>query len=427
MKVERFSAPKGTRDVLPPESDRWAELVVGFAGQVGRAGYGLLVSPMFEDVGVFARMGEGTDVVRKEMYEFEDRGGRRMALRPEGTASAVRAWVQHRPPLPWKVWYVAPNFRYEAPQAGRYRQHHQLGVELLGVDDPDADVEVIVLLWEFLCSLGLQDLELVVNTMGTPEDRGRYAARLSRWLAERAESLDPEDRQKIDTHPLRVLDSKRPATVAATREAPALVDAVSAESRRRFERVLEGLTGAGVPHRVDPRLVRGLDYYTHTTFEIRSAALDAAQNTLGGGGRYDGLVEALGGPPTPGLGFGCGVERVLLACDREGVFPCPERRLDAFVVDVVDGSAAREITLRLRKAGFSVDRAWGGRSMKSQMRAADRSGARVAVIVGEDEASSGEVTLRDLRSDGGAVQKRIARSELESELGAWIGRSREVG
>jgi len=390
----------GTHDVLPPDSARWSALVATFAGVVERAGYGLCQSPMFEDVGVFARVGTGTDVVSKEMYEFRDRGDRQLALRPEGTASVVRAFCEHRPTTPWKVWYASPVFRYERPQGGRYRQHHQLGVEAIGPADPDLDVEVIVLCSDFYRAIGLQQVDLVVNTLGTPAQRAEYAATLSAWLTERLDGLDPADRERVGVHPLRVLDSKRPATQAVVADAPRIADVLGPEETMHFERVLDGLAAAGVTATVDHHLVRGLDYYTHTLFEFRSSALDAAQDAIGGGGRFDGLVEAMGGPPTPAVGFGTGIERVLLACDAEGVFGPRAPTVDVFVVDTTDGSHARLLTTELRRGGIGADRAFDGRSMKAQMRAADRSGATLAAIVGPDEAAAGTVTLRPLRSSG---------------------------
>ncbi len=403
-----FTAPVGTRDVLPPESGRWQALLVLFAGLVERAGYGLVQSPIFEDAAVFERLGAGTDVVRKEMYDFEDKGGRRIALRPEVTASVVRAFVQHRPPVPWKVWVATPCFRYERPQAGRLRQHHQVDVEVLGSADPALDVEVMALGHDYLRALGLRDVELLVNSMGTAEDRRAFAARLGRWLEDRRDELDPADRDRIAANPLRVLDSKRPATVAATAAAPRLHEHLSAGAADRFEQVRTGLEGLGLAHRVEPRLVRGLDYYTHTTFEFVSHAIDAAQSTVLGGGRYDGLVQALGGPPTPAVGFGSGIERVLLACDAEGAFPALRPSVDAFVVDVTGGDVALALTTELRRAGVRADRAFDGRSMKAQMKRANGSGARFALIVGETEAAAGTVTLRDLRagSDGQDVVER---------------------
>jgi histidyl-tRNA synthetase len=409
-----FSAPIGTHDVLPPESARWTSLLATFAHIAGQYGYGMVHTPLFEDLGVFLRMGEGTDVVTKEMYDFEDKGGRRVALRPEGTASIVRAFVQHRPVLPWKAWYVTPAFRYEKPQKGRYRQHHQVGVEALGVDDPDIDVEIIALADRYLRALGAERFLLVINSMGDPADRARYDDVLRRYLASVQGDLAPEDRDKVERNPLRVLDSKRRQTVEATRDAPRITDVVSDGTRSRFQRVQEGLGSLGIDFAMDPRLVRGLDYYTHTLFEFQSQALDSAQSTIVGGGRYNGLVESLGGPDTAGIGFGSGIERVLLHLDAEGTFPAPLSTIDVFVVDVTDGRHARDVTEALRDAGLSADRAYDGRSMKAQMKAANRSGATAAVIIGHDEAEAGTVTVRDLRA--GAGQRTIARSELTDHL-----------
>ncbi len=402
-------APSGTHDVLWPESTRWEAVLAAFAARVEAAGYGMTHTPIFEDVRVFRRgIGEGSDVVGKEMYEFEDRGGRHLALRPEGTAPMVRAFVQHRPPLPWKAWYATPAFRYERPQAGRYRQHHQLGVEALGPEDPDLDVEVVSLADGFFRSLGLSDFELRLNSMGDGVCRPDYLELLRHYLEERREQLCPEHRERLDANPLRVLDCKREACRQATEDAPALVDHLCDPCRAHFARVVAGLDALGVGYRFDHRLVRGFDYYTRTTFEFASGALESAQNGIGGGGRYDGLVEMLGGPPTPGIGFGIGIERLLLACDAEGVFPVEPVPLDAFVVDVAGGEAARDLTAELRAAGLRADRSFDGRSLKSQMKGADRSGARVALIVGPDEVAAGTVTVRPLRAGGD--QRSVARA-----------------
>lgn len=420
MARPRFQAPKGTQDVLPPASARWERLLATFAGVVERAGFGLLQSPLFEDVGVFQRESEGADAVRKEMYTFTDKGGRDLALRPEGTASAVRAFVQHAPPTPWKVWYATPAFRYERAQAGRYRQHHQVGVEVLGSPDPDVDVEVIALGWELLRALGLRQVEVLVNSMGEPADRVAYAADLGRWLAARRDDLDAEDRDKVDTHPMRVLDSKRAATRAVCEEAPAIADHLSPTGAAHFARVREGLTAIGIPFQVAPRLVRGFDYYTHTTFEFVPTLVGNAQATILGGGRYDGLVEELGGPPTPGIGFGSGIERLLIACDAEGVFPEPASTVDVFVVDVTGGDQARDLTAELRASGIRCDRAFDRRSMRSQMKQADRSGAPLAAIVGDQERADGTVALRPLRGDFGADQQVVPRAALVATIRAAL-------
>jgi histidyl-tRNA synthetase len=391
-----FRAPKGTQDVLPPESARWAALVSTFAGIAERYGFGLIQSPMFEDIDVFQRIGEGTDVVAKEMYDFSDKGGRHIALRPEGTAPVARAFVEHHPDVPWKVWYATPAFRYERPQAGRLRQHHQVGIECIGSPDPDVDVEVIALGHTYLTALGLSEWRLLLNTMGTPADRAAYALVLQEWLRGRLGDLATEDAEKVESHPMRVLDSKRDQSRAVLADAPRMIDHLDEASIAHGERVQAGLRSLGIEFELDETLVRGLDYYTHTVFEFQSSSLGNAQSTLLGGGRYDGLIEQLGGAPTPGIGFGSGIERVLLACDAEGVFGAPAARVECFVVDVTGGEAATVLAQRLREAGVATDRAYDARSMKSQMKAAGKSGARFAVIVGEDERAAGSVTLRDL-------------------------------
>jgi histidyl-tRNA synthetase len=413
MSGEPAKAPTGTRDVLPPESARWEALLARFAATVERAGYGLIQGPMFEDLDVYQRVGESTDIVRKEMYVFEDRGGRTLALRPEGTAGVVRAFIQHHPPTPWKVWYAAPNFRYERPQAGRYRQHHQLGIEALGTDDPDLDVEIISLAADLYAGIGLTKCTLLLNSLGDATCRPAYTPPLIDYPSARADDLCDEHRTRIRENPMRILDCKKKACRDASRGAPRITDHLCEECKAHFDRVQEGLSALEIDFVIEPRLARGLDYYTRTTFEFVSNEIDASQSTIGAGGRYDGLVAELGGPATPGIGFGLGIERILLAADGEGVFPTPDARVDVFVVDVVGGSAGRDITALLRRNGVRADRAFDGRSMKSQMKQADRSGARHVVIVGEDEAAAGEVTLRDLTTHD---QRRVARDALLQEL-----------
>ncbi len=402
------------RDVLPPESARWRRFVGTFDRTVSAAGYGQVIPPLLEDIGVFHRVGEATDVVTKEMYDFVDKGERHVALRPEQTASVCRAFVQHRPATPWKVWYAGPNFRYEKPQRGRYRQFDQVGIEVLGPDDPHLDVEVIALGWRFFEALGLRRVSLMVNSLGEPADRAAFVAALRDHFESRIDDLTPESRVTLTKNPLRVLDSKRPADADVIASAPRIGDFLGENARASFESVLDGLRALDIPFQVNDRLVRGLDYYRLTTFEYVGGTLDSAQNALGGGGRYDGLVEDLGGPATPGVGFAIGLDRTLLACDDEGVFPADERGVDVFVVDTTGGRHALTITDQLRASGISADRAFENRSMKSQMKAADRSGASVAVIVGTDEAAAGTVVVRPLR-DGGE-QTSVARTELTNTL-----------
>ena len=419
-KANTFQTPIGTKDLLPGESARWNEATRQLGRIAERFGFSLIDTPIFEDVGVFSRIGEGTDVVGKEMYEFLDRGDRAMALRPEGTAAICRAFVQHRPLTPWKVYYTGPYFRYEAPQAGRFRQFHQYGVEAIGSDDPDIDVEVIALAWNVLQGAGLRETQLLLNSMGDPETKSRYQESLGEFLLNRLEEIDPADREKAKTHPLRALDSKREATQAVVSEAPRITEYLSTDAERHFDRVAGGLKALNIPFVLEPKLVRGLDYYTHTTFEFQSLALENAQNTVCGGGRYNGLVEQLGGPATPGIGFALGIERLLLACDAEGSFPSPPTTTEVWVIDVTDGSSARDLTNSLREAGIAADRSFDQRSMRSQMRSADRSGAAIALIVGEQELSESVVTLRKLRDDE-ADQISIPRSDIVNEVRLILG------
>ncbi len=402
------------RDILPPESDRWARFVDAFRGTVTAAGYGQVIPPLLEDIGVFHRVGEATDVVTKEMYDFVDKGDRHVALRPEQTASICRAFVQHRPPTPWKVWYTGPNFRYEKPQRGRYRQFDQVGIEVLGPDDPDVDVEVISLGWDFLAGLGLREVSLQLNSLGESAERAAFVSALEEYFAGRRHELSDESLRTLERNPLRVLDSKREQDQPVIAAAPTILDHLGEKSRAHFDRVWAGLEALGIPFRIEPRLVRGLDYYRQTTFEFSGGTLDSAQNALGGGGRYDTLVEDLGGPATPGIGFAIGLDRTLIACDDEGVFPTAERSVDVFVVDTTGGFEALRLSNELRRSGCSIDRAFENRSMKSQMKAADRSGARFAVIVGEDEQRAGVVLVKPLRDEGN--QETISLADLSARI-----------
>ena len=408
--MPEFQTSPGMRDILPPDSERWRRYVSAFAEVVGSAGYGQVISPLLEDLGVFQRIGDATDVVTKEMYDFVDKGGRHIALRPELTASVCRAFVQHRPLTPWKVWYTGSQFRYEKPQRGRYRQFDQVGIEVLGAEDPFLDVEVIALGWEFYKALGLSRVTLLLNSLGQPDDRARYVAALQAYFDAHRGELSPESQITLDKNALRVLDSKRPSDAVIVAAAPRIAEFYSDHAATHFAAVQSGLAALGIPFTIDDRLVRGLDYYRHTTFEFQGGTLDSAQNALGGGGRYDGLVESLGGPATHGIGFALGLDRTLLACDDEGVFAVEPLRLDAFVVDTTGGLEALRLTADLRAAGLAADRAYENRSMKAQMKVADRSGAAFAVIVGSNELAEDAVTVRPLRSDD--QQQLIARSTL---------------
>lgn len=413
MAEDPYRAPKGVHDVLPPESTRWVDLVATFAGRARRAGFGLIVTPIFEHLEVFERVGTSTDVVKKEMYAFADKGGRTLALRPEGTAGVVRAFVQHRPTLPWKVWYVAPNFRYERPQKGRYRQHWQLGVEVLGPEDTDLDVEVIALAHGFYTELGLTRTRLLVNSMGDAESRAAYLGELRIYLLDHGDVLGDEGRRRVEENPLRVLDAKRDDWSDLIERAPQITAHLSDASQAHFEGVQHGLDVLGIDYELAPRLVRGFDYYTSTAFEFATDALDAAQNAIGGGGRYDRLAEEMGGPPTPGIGFGIGIERLLDALDAEGASLRRAGAPEAFVIDGLGGDAALVLVEELRGFGVATDRAYGGRSMKTQLKAADKSNARFAVVLAPDEAGRNAVAVKDLST---GEQVEVPRDSV----GGWI-------
>jgi histidyl-tRNA synthetase len=417
---DAYRTPKGTHDIVPPQSARWVELVRVFVERAGRFGYELIVTPVFEHAEVFDRLGESTDVVSKEMYEFNDRGGRRLALRPEGTAPVVRAYVQHKKHGPWKVWYLAPLFRYERPQKGRYRQHWQLGIETLGLDDPDVDVEVIAFGHGLLRELGvLEGTQLLLNSMGDRESRAEYVSVLRDYLLAHGEKLGPEFRERVEANPLRILDSKQDDWQDVIERAPQLTEHLGDTSREHFEQVQRGLDELGIHYELAPRLVRGFDYYTSTTFEFVSDALDAAQNAVLGGGRYDNLAEEMGGQPTPGIGFGMGIERLLIVADALGGLPPPETRFDAFVVDgLTRGREALTLTQELREAGLRVDRAYGNRSVSAQWKAAERARAAFGVMLAPDEFSRGAVAVKDLRT---GKQVEVPREQVV----AWLRAQRE--
>ncbi len=415
MASPSFRTPKGTRDILPGEAERQRDLVNRFGERARLNGFGHVVTPIFEDLGVFKRLGESTDVVTKEMYDFEDKDGRRMALRPELTASVVRAFVQHRPQLPWKVWYEGPQFRYEKPQAGRYRQFSQIGAEVLGTNDGAVDAELIALAWHFFADLGLAKVRLLLNSLGDQSCRPQYLAALTDYFQSRLDELSEQSQHTLQVNALRVLDSKRPQDQDVIDQAPVMVDFLSPDTGEHFASVRRVLDRLGIPYEISPRLVRGLDYYTRTTFEFAADALTSAQNAIGGGGRYNGLAGDLGGPDTPGIGFALGVDRILLACDAEHVFAGSASATDVFIVDVTGGDEASVIVGQLAAAGISASRAYDQRSMKAQFRAADKSGARCAVIIGDDELAAGTVTVRPMQGEN-RDQTAVGRDTLIEQL-----------
>lgn len=409
MARAHFQTLPGTRDILEPDAARLRGLVDAFAQLAANAGFGQIIPPMFEDSSVFDRLGEASDVVSKELYSFEDKGGRNIALRPEFTASVCRAFAQYRPTTPWKTWYAGPNFRYDKPQKGRYRQFDQVGVEAIGSDDPQLDVEVIALAQRFFDSLGLA-VELRVNSLGDFADRPGYLADLEQYFQNNADRLSVQARATLAVNPLRLLDAKRPGDAAVAAEAPTILDSLGDDAAAAFDAVRLGLDGLGIDYVVDPLLVRGLDYYNRTTFEFSAPGLDAAQNAVGGGGRYDGLVEALGGPGEPGVGFAIGVDRTLLACDAAGVLPPDEQLTDVWVVDATeDRRIGLLVVEELRRAGLRADRSYDGKSMKAQMKNANRSGAAVTVIVGDEELAADSVSVRAMAAGD---QQQVPHSEM---------------
>ncbi len=403
---------RGTRDLLPEDSAR-LRAVEDTAWQTARRfGYGEVATPIFEFTEVFARtLGDTSDVVTKEMYTFNDRGGDSLTLRPENTAGIVRAFISNSlaAQLPQRIFYRGPMFRYERPQKGRLRQFHQVGVELLGAADPLADVEVISLAHEFLCALGLAGaITLELNTLGSSDARAAYRSRLVDYLEAHRERLSPDSLERLERNPLRILDSKDAGDRAVIAEAPMLADSLDEASRDFFAAVRAGLDELGIPHQINPRLVRGLDYYCHTTFEFTTEHL-GAQGTVLAGGRYDGLVAQMGGPPTPGTGWAAGVERLMML---SGGPAAASRPVAMIALGREQAGAALRLARRLRQAGHTVPFAFGS-SLGKQMKWANRIGARLAVIVGTEEVAREVATVRDM--DAGA-QEQVALDLLEERL-----------
>jgi histidyl-tRNA synthetase len=389
--MSRFQAPRGTHDVLPNEQPLW-QLVTGTLADVAeRYGYRRIQTPNFEDTELFARTsGAGSDVVQKEMYTFEDKGGRSLTLKPEGTAPIARAYIEHgmhKDPQPVKLYTTAPMYRYEAPQKGRYREHWQVSVEAFGSADPALDAEVISLYAEFARRVGITRYELTLNSIGDANCRPQYLARLNEWLDDHADVLDDDARQKRERSPLRVFDVKNETVRAALADAPKIGDHLCDECRAHFAHVRRYLDGLGIAYVLTPTLVRGLDYYTRTVFEFINPE-EKAQPQICSGGRYDGLVEQIGGRPTPGIGFGAGIERALIALEAEERTAQP-RPLDVFVVLAEGADRDRVVPVldALRRSGLSADTDYAGRSFKGQMTQAGRTGARTVVIVKEEEAT----------------------------------------
>lgn len=411
-----FQAPKGVSEYAPPRSAAFRRAIDTFAAAVSKAGYGYLELPVFEDTQLYARgVGESTDVVTKEMYTFQDRGGRSVTLRPEFTAGVLRSVLEnglHHGQLPAKVWAVGPAFRYERPQAGRYRQFYQVDLEAIGSDDPLVDAETIAIAWDWYQQLGLQRLTLLLNTLGCAECRPIYRAALQDFL--RALDLDEATRARVEINPLRVLDDKRPEVKAQLEGAPLVTDHLCAACKAHHDQVRTALADLSIPWTDNPRLVRGLDYYTRTTFEFDHPLL-GAQSAVGGGGRYDGLSESIGGPPLPGIGFGLGLDRTVLAMEAEEVAAAAVSSVGVFAVPLGEEARRRAFALltELRRAGLSADMAYGSRGLKGAMKAASKSGARYALILGERDLEAGAVQLKDLET---AEQTEVSLASIVDTL-----------
>lgn len=406
---EKFQAPRGTHDVLPSEQ-LWWHVVRTMEELTALYGWGRIQTPGFEDTGLFARTaGEASDVVHKEMYTFADRGDRSLTLRPEGTAPIARAYVEHglfKEPQPVKAYTIAPMYRYGRPGRGRYREHWQLSLEAIGSADPAIDAEVIQFYVELLRRLGVTEWELRLNSIGDANCRPAYVERLNAWLDEHAEVLDEDTRHKRATSPLQVFDVKSPQVREALAAAPTIGESLCAACREHFDAVRRHLDACGVPYVLDPTLVRGLDYYTRTTFEFVGPD-ENANSTICGGGRYDGLVEAVGGPVTPGMGFGAGLERLLLAVEREGPAVKPAR-LDAFVV-TDDRDAVLPLLAELRRAGVSVDADYAGRSRNAQLKHAQRLDPRRIVVLEDGQATIRERGVSDVTVPLAELAARLER------------------
>lgn len=401
MAQQKINAPKGVSEYAPPRSSAFEFVRDSLIAPASKAGYQLIELPVFEDTELFKRgVGESTDVVSKEMYTFEDRGGRSITLRPEGTAGVMRAVIEHgldRGQLPVKVWYSGQFFRAERPQAGRYRQFYQVGIEAIGLDDPAIDAEVIAIADAGFKSLGLKKYRLEITSLGDAESRAAHRIDLVKYIS--TLDLDEATATRAEMNPLRLFDDKREEMRKAMAGAPLLMDYLSDSSRNHFETVTKYLDALNISYQLNPRMVRGLDYYTGTTFEFVHELL-GAQSGIGGGGRYDGLMEQLGGQSLSGIGFGLGVDRALLAAEAEGVIGEDAFVSDLFIIPLGEGAKLQALTIaqELRNRGKRVEIAFGDRALKGAMKAADKSGATFVIVLGESEISSGTVELKEMKT-----------------------------
>lgn len=416
--MTKYQAPKGVSEYFPPRSNLFELVRDQLIAPAKRAGYSLIELPVFEDTELFERgVGESTDVVSKEMYTFEDRGGRSITLRPEGTAGVMRSVIENnldRGQLPVKVFYVGPFFRAERPQAGRYRQFYQVGIEAIGYNDPEIDAEVIWVADSAFKALGLKKYELQITTLGDAASRAAHRVELVKFLDKL--NLDEETKIRARLNPLRLFDDKRPEIVNAMQDAPILFNYLNEESRSNFEKVKDSLSAMEIKYSINPKMVRGLDYYTGTTFEFVHPML-GAQSGIGGGGRYDGLMNQLGGQDLSGIGFGIGIDRVLLACEAENSLENLLPKLDLFIVPI--GEAAKDYAVKLlcqlRNAGLKADLSYGDRGLKGGMKAADKSDAKFALVIGDDEIKSGAGQLK-LMSSGQSISSTLTPSAIAKAI-----------
>ena len=417
--MSKFQAPKGVSEYFPPNSASFEFVRDQLLRSAKLAGYELIELPVFEDTEVFTRgVGESTDVVSKEMYTFEDRGGRSITLRPEGTAGVMRAVIEHnldRGQLPVKLFYTGPFFRAERPQAGRYRQFYQVGIEAIGYNDPTIDVEVIAVADSAFKALGLKQYKLNITSLGDAKSRDSHRTDLVKFIS--TLKLDDATLERAKINPLRLFDDKRDEIKSAMAKAPLLLDYLNTESTEHFEEVKRLLSDINIDYVINPRMVRGVDYYTGTTFEFDHQLL-GAQSGIGGGGRYDGLMSSLGGSDVSGIGFGLGVDRVLMACQAENCLPTSINQLDLFIVPITEKAKSLGFKLisDLRTAGIGCDMAYGDRGLKGGMKAADKSQARYALVIGDDEVVSGKCELK-LMSSGEVISSSLTVSELINRLG----------
>ena len=412
----QFQAPKGVPDYFPPRSNSFLAVQNAIGNAATLAGYGYVELPVFEDVNLFVRgIGESTDVVSKEMYVFDDRGGRTLALRPEGTAGVARLVIEHgldRGQLPVKLWYKGPFFRAERPQLGRYRQLQQVGIEAIGAPDPALDVEVITVADDAFRSLGLRNFNLMLTSLGCANCRPQYRDKLSKFLSNI--DLDEETKTRAKVNPLRVLDDKRAEVQKQLNSAPLMIDELCEDCSKYHKEVEELLKATEIAFKPAPRLVRGLDYYTRTTFEFDHPEL-GAQSGIGGGGRYDGLMASLGGQDLSGIGFGIGTDRTLMACEAENLIVGDHSLVDIFIVPIGDKAHSLAVSLlqQIRAADLRADMAYGDRGLKGAMKAADKSGARFAVVIGDEEVSNSQVQIKNL---GDSTQAQVAIGDMVAHL-----------